>query len=177
MYTSESVPLPGNDFARSRDIDRLHYWLQLWPPSFPLQSLCQRCVLCQVVNKTHFLLVDAFHVSHHREPCCMTQNNPQCKYSVSISCMPNLADCEHPWESEFSEPQSMPIFASAPVLVILRSIWLLCKERLFEHSHFWIEELEVSEFVCFLLPTLGTLVLLLSSQHIADAFSQECRYS
>jgi len=97
--------------------------------------------------------------------------------TVSISCMPNLADCEHPWESEFSEPQSMPISASAPVLVILRSIWLLCKERLFEHSHFWIEELEVSEFVCFLLPTLGTLVLLLSSQHIADAFSQECRYS
>ena len=44
--------------------------------------------------------------------------------------------------------------------------------RLFEHSHFWIEELVVSEFVCLLLPTLGTLV---SSQHIAAAFSQECR--
>jgi len=56
-------------------------------------------------------------------------------------CMQDLADCEHPWESEFSEPQSMPISASAGAS---EEHLVAVQGRLFEH---WIEELEVSEFV------------------------------
>jgi len=29
--------------------------------------------------------ISSFHVSHHREPCCMTQNNPQCKYYPKLA--------------------------------------------------------------------------------------------
>ena len=62
MYTCESPTqvylFLVMTFARGRDIDPTALpwiWPHLWPPSFPLQSLCQRCVLCQVVNKTCFL--------------------------------------------------------------------------------------------------------------------------
>lgn len=61
-------------------------------------------------------------------------------------CMQDLADCEHPWESEFSEPRSMPISASAGASDSEEHL-VAVQGRLFEHSRFWIEELEVSEFV------------------------------
>ena len=60
-------------------------------------------------------------------------------------CMQDLVDCEPPWESEFSEPQTMP--RSAVCASDSKEHGVTVQGRLCQHSQFWIEELEASEFV------------------------------
>jgi len=92
MYTCESPTqvylFLVMTFARGRDIDRLHY--------LGYDRTCDlHPFLCNLSAKgAHFakwltrhvsFLVDAFHVAHHTEPCCMPPNNPECKYHPKLA--------------------------------------------------------------------------------------------